>query len=276
MKDELDLDLIRNLTDRLTLDRPLVILDLETTGLNVDTDRIVELGAVKIRPRPGDTTAFQSRFNPGIPISPDATAVHGIRDADLAHEPKFRDKAPMLLDSLTDVDLAGYNLKRFDVKILAAEFLRAGFQWTPGRLVDCFGIWTQKERRDLAGAVRRFAPAFIGEAGGHTAVGDVLAVAAVLAGQVDQFFTGNLKVSYPPNVAALVDAGTDPDEIDGGDGKIAWRNGVPTITVGKHAGTPVKSLPSNYVEWLVFRSEFPDSVKRLVTDIRRGKGPIRD
>ena len=275
--DELNLDLIHSLESRIALDRPLVILDLETTGLNVDTDRIVELGAVKIRPRPGDTTAFCRRFNPGIPISPDATAIHGITDADVANEKPFRDLAPVLFESLTDVDLAGYNLKRFDVKILAAEFLRAGLPWKPGRLVDAYGIWGQKERRDLAGAVQRFAPAFAGEAGGHTAVGDVLAVAAVLAGQVDHFWVTAQGAEHP-NVFLkdLVDAGTDPDEIDGGDGKIAWKNGKPVITVGKHAGTPVKDLPSNYVEWLVFRSEFPNSVKTLVTDIRRGKGPVRD
>lgn len=275
--DELNLDLIQALTGRIALSRPLVLIDLESTGLNTDVDRIVEFGAVKIRPAGGDTTAFLRRFNPGIPISPDATAVHGITDADVANEKPFRDMAKVLFDALTDVDLAGYNLKRFDVKILQAEFLRAGLTWTPGRLIDCYGIWGQKERRDLAGAVRRFAPSFDGEAGGHTAVGDILGVAAVLTGQIDMFWpTAAGAATKVLTVDELQAAGTDPDEIDGGDGKIAWRNGRPAITVGKYAGTAVADLPSGYVEWLTFRSEFPDSVKRLVTDIRRGKGPVRD
>lgn len=274
---ELNLDLIHELMNRITLDRPLVILDLETTGLNVETDRIVELGAVKIRPYPGETTAFRSRFNPGIPISPDATAVHGITDADVKDEPAFRTKAQVLGASLDDVDLAGYNLKRFDVKILAAEFARAGVKWTPGRMVDCYGIWTQKERRDLAGAVKRFAPDFDGQAGGHNTVGDVLGVAAVLAGQVGAYWpdAGRVDGFGRPTIQDLVNAGQDPDAIDE-DGKIGWRNGVPTILVGKHAGTPVAKLPASYVEWLVFRSEFPTETKTLVTDIRRGKGPVRD
>lgn len=274
--EQLPLDVVHELAARLNLSRPLVILDVETTGLNVDIDRIVELGAVKIRPLPGDTTAFRSRFNPGMPISPDATAVHGITDADVKDERPFRDLAPVLFESLKDADLAGYNVKRFDAKILAAEFARAGLAWKPGRMVDCYGIWTQKERRDLAGAVKRFAPDFHGEAGGHSTVGDVLGVTAVLAGQITTYWpdAGRIDGFGRPTVADLADAGQDPDAIDE-DGKVAWRNGVPTFMVGKYAGTPVGKLPSNYVEWLILRSEFPTDVKTLVADIRRGKGPVR-
>lgn len=272
--EQLPLDVVHELAARLNLSRPLVILDAETTGLNVDIDRIVELGAVKIRPS-GDTTAFRSRFNPGIPISPDATAIHGITDADVADERRFADLAPMLLESLTGADLCGYNLRRFDVKILGAEFARAGLTWTPGVQIDPWAIWTRKEPRDLDGAIKRFAPDFHGQAGGHSAVSDVLGVVAVLIGQLAAFWPqapGGAVRRF--DAAELADAGTDPDAIDP-DGKIVWKNGVPTMNVGKHSGVAVKALPSGYVEWLVFRSEFPNEIKTLVTDIRRGKGPVR-
>lgn len=107
-------------------------------------------------------------------------------------------------------------------------------------------------------------------------MGDVLGVAAVLAGELRTFWpdSGRVDGFGRPTPGDLFDAGKDPDAIDA-DGKIAWRNGVPTFTVGKYAGTPVVNLPSNYVEWICFRSEFSDDVKRLVPDIRCGKGPIR-
>lgn len=123
--DTYELDILREIFHRVKLERPIVILDVETTGLSVDADRIVELGAVKIRPDL-QITAYLGRFNPGIPISPDATAVHGITDADVADLNPFAASADMLKASLTDVDLAGYNIRRFDVPILQAEFARTG------------------------------------------------------------------------------------------------------------------------------------------------------
>lgn len=273
--DELKLDLIHALVSRLSLDRPLVILDLETTGLNVDKDRIVEMGAVKFHPTGYRTTAFCRRFNPGIPIQPDATAKHGITDADVADAPSFKSLAPMLAESLKDVDLVGYNLKRFDVPLLIKEFDRAGITWKPGRLVDSYAIWSQRERRDLAGAITRFAPDFAAEAGGHSAVGDVLGVTAVLLGQLASLWPAAFEF-HTFTVQELEQAGTDPDDIEGGEGKIGWRNGVPTWLVGDHAGTPVKDLSRNYVEgWLIPKSNFPESVKKLVADIRAGNGPVR-
>ena len=259
-------DLIRELQARIVLDRPLVFLDVETTGLNPDTDQIVELGAIKVRPAPDSTTTFLGRFKPTIPISPDATAVHGIADADVAHERPFAESADKLAASLADADVAGYNLRRFDVRILQAEFDRAGLAWTPGRVVDVFAIWQRKEPRDLAGALARFAPDFEGEGPDHSAVGDVLATVATFLGQVRTFWPDPAE---RPSVQDFHDAGRDPAWVDA-DGKIITRNGVPTMNVGKHVGTPIRDLPANYVDWLI-RSNFPADVKSLITSIRRGR-----
>lgn len=269
--DDLPLDAIQYLFNRITLERPLVILDVETTGLNPDTDRIVELGAVKLK-TDRTVTAYNARFNPGIPINPDATAVHGITDADVATERPFSEAARMLHASLSDVDLAGYNIRRFDTRILQAEFSRAGLTWVPGLVVDLYAIWCQRERRDLAGAIKRFAPAFVGAAGGHSAVGDVLGVAAALEGALGEFWpdSGRVDGFGRPTVKELGEAGRDPDWLDA-DGKVIQRNGVPTMNIGKHVGVAVADLPWNYVDWLI-RSDFPQDVKDLILSIRKKKG----
>lgn len=113
------------------LERPLAFLDLETTGLSTVSDRIVELAVIRVSPQ-GDVLERVRRFNPGIPISPEATEVHGITDADVAHEPSFAARARSLAALLDPCDLAGFNLRRFDLPLLLAEFKRAGVPFSPG------------------------------------------------------------------------------------------------------------------------------------------------
>lgn len=268
--DELTMAPILALAARLHLERPLVFLDLETTGLNTDEDRIWELGAIKLRPTL-ETTGFYSRFNPGIPVSEDAKAKTGIRDEDLAGERPFASLARMLHESLTGVDLAAYNGRKFDAKVLIAEFGRAGLTWTPGLIVDPFAIWQRKEPRDLKNAIRRFFPDAADDGGNHEAAGDALGVVRVLAGQIAAFWPDAPGAAIRRfTVKELADAGRDPDWIDE-EGKIALRNGVPTFTVGKHAGTPILDLPSGYVAW-VLKNDFPADTKRLIADMRSKAG----
>ena len=139
----------------LQLERPLAVLDTETTGVDPLTDRIVELAVVRLDPD-GAARRYRRLVDPGVPIPPAATAVHGIADADVAGRPRFAAIADRLARRLDGCDLAGFNLRRFDLPLLAAEFARAGVAFDPAdrAVVDAQQIYHAREPRDLAAAVR--------------------------------------------------------------------------------------------------------------------------
>jgi DNA polymerase-3 subunit epsilon len=139
----------------LVLEKPLAIVDLETTGTDPQSDRIVEIGILKVRPD-GRRSRRILRLNPGVPIPPSATEVHGITDEDVADGPRFADVAADLLAFLEGCDLCGFNLKRFDLRMLHAEFIRVGKPLSlQGRaVVDALEIFFAYEKRDLTAAVR--------------------------------------------------------------------------------------------------------------------------
>ena len=169
-----------------TLDRPLVFLDLETTGLSVSQDRIIELAIIKVMPQ-GDVLERVRRFNPGMPVPAEATAVHGITDEDLRDEAPFAQRARSLADLLDDCDLAGFNVRRFDLPLLVAEFRRAGltFDLDGRRVLDVQAIFHREERRDLSAAARFYLGREHPEA--HTALGDIRTSAAVLSAQLAHY-----------------------------------------------------------------------------------------
>jgi DNA polymerase-3 subunit epsilon len=168
------------------LDRPLAFFDLETTGLNPRLDRIVELAIVRVTPD-GQVLERARRFNPGVPIPPEASAVHGITDADVADEPAFAKTARSLLELLDPCDLAGFNIRRFDLPILIAEFRRAGLRFDVGgrRIVDIQLIFHREERRDLSAAARYYLGREHEEA--HSAMSDTRTSAAVLLAQIERY-----------------------------------------------------------------------------------------
>ena len=169
-----------------TLDRPLVFLDLETTGLSVSQDRIIELAIIKVMPQ-GDVLERVRRFNPGMPVPAEATAVHGITDEDLRDEAPFAQRARSLADLLDDCDLAGFNVRRFGLPLLVAEFRRAGltFDLDGRRVLDVQAIFHREERRDLSAAARFYLGREHPEA--HTALGDIRTSAAVLSAQLAHY-----------------------------------------------------------------------------------------
>ena len=153
------------------LDRPLAFVDLETTGLSLQQDRIVELAVLILFPD-GRSEERERRFNPEMPIPEEASAVHGITDSDVAHEAPFRQRARALADLLGPCDLAGFNIRRFDLPMLVAEFRRAGVEFDPRkrRLIDA---------QLLQRAVLDLADALLGDA-------EALAERIERAGLVDQ------------------------------------------------------------------------------------------
>ena len=168
------------------LDRPLVFLDLETTGLSTSHDRIIELAIIKLTPR-GDVLERVRRFNPGMPIPAEATAVHGITDDDVRAEATFTQRARSLAALLDGCDLAGFNIRRFDVPMLTTEFRRAGVEFDPRarRIIDIQAIFHREERRDLSAAARFYLGREHPEA--HSALGDIRTSAAVLSAQLEKY-----------------------------------------------------------------------------------------
>jgi len=170
----------------LDLDRPLVFFDLETTGLRIGVDRIVEMALIRVSPQ-GDVMERVRRFNPEMPIPPEATAVHGITDEDVADEAPFPARARALAKLLEGCDLAGFNIRRFDLPMLEAEFARSGvaFEVQGRRLIDMQTIFHREEPRDLTAAARFYLGREHTEA--HTALGDIRTSAAVLSAQMQRY-----------------------------------------------------------------------------------------
>jgi len=177
---------IRTKAYQFELDRPLVFFDLETTGLDLKNDRIVELAFIKLTPQ-GDVLERVRRFNPEMPIPPEATAVHGITDADVADEVTFCRTARNLADLLEGCDLGGFNIKRFDLHMLINEMRRCGveFSLADRRILDMQTIFHREERRDLSAAAKFYLGREHEEA--HTALGDIRTSAAVLGAQLERY-----------------------------------------------------------------------------------------
>lgn len=171
---------------RIELHKPIVFFDLETTGVNVATDRIVEISIIKVFPN-GTEERKTYRINPEMPIPPQSTAVHGISDADVADCPKFKQIAKELVDIFIDADIAGYNSNKFDVPLLAEEFIRAevNFDLKKRNFVDVMSIFMKKEPRNLSAAYKFYCNADLENA--HSANADTEATYEVFKAQLERY-----------------------------------------------------------------------------------------
>lgn len=255
----------------LQLQRPLVFFDLETTGLDVERDRIVELGLVKLMPD-GERQTRARRIHPGMPIPAEASAVHGIRDADVADCPPFSRIAKDLHAWLEGCDLGGYNVERFDMPLLAAEFRRVQlvFPAADTLVVDAFRIFAQREGRDLTSAYRFYCAKEL--QGAHGAEADILATVEVLEGQLVRY------PDLPTDVAGLhaVCHPVDPNAVDSG-GRLIWKNGEAVISFGKHRGRTLREMSTQepgYLRWLI-SGDFATDLKEIATQALRGSFPTR-
>ena len=253
----------------LKLRRPLAFIDLESTGTSPFSDRIVEIAILKTNPDGGEDFRCK-RVNPGIPIPPEATAIHGITDADVASEPTFAAYARSLSGFLADCDIAGFNVSGFDLPMLEAEFRRAGVPFSrEGRaVIDAMEIFHQKEPRDLAAAVRLYCGREFPEA--HSSEDDVRATADVLRAQLGRYS------DLPRDVESLGDLcnPANPDWIDP-DGKFSWVGGAAVITFGRHKGETLQDLAAaepDYLEWLLGQ-DFSPQVMEIVSDALNGRFP---
>jgi DNA polymerase-3 subunit epsilon len=246
------------------LDRPLVFLDLETTGLSTSHDRIIELAIIKVTPR-GDVLERVRRFNPLMPIPAEASAVHGIKDEDVRNEVTFAQTARSLAALLDGCDLAGFNVRRFDIPMLAAEFRRADVAFDPRgrRIVDIQAIFHREERRDLSAAARYYLGREHPEA--HSALGDIRTSAAVLSAQLERY------AHLPRDLEGLhgycdqvmpMETELERWFQEGAGGERVFRR-------GKHRGKALADVAKNepdYLSWMLGTEDMDGEVLRVVRE----------
>ena len=173
--------------EKLKLERPLVFFDLETTGANIAKDRIIEICIIKINPDKSQDKFFE-RINPQMPISKEASEIHGIYDEDVKDKPTFQDYADEIFSFLKDADIGGYNLINFDLPLINKEFERVKMTSplnSETKIIDPMRIYHKMEKRDLSAAYKFFCGKELTDA--HSAEADILATIEVLDGQIDKY-----------------------------------------------------------------------------------------
>lgn len=246
---------------KLQLVRPLAFIDLETTGINVAKDKIIEIGIVKIMPD-GNILSKVKRINPGIPIPAETTAIHGIRNEDVADCPTFSEVANELRQFLDNCDLAGYNSNRFDIPLLVEEFLRIdqSFDTEDRKLIDVQSIFHQMEKRTLDAAYQFYCNKELIDA--HSAEADAKATYEILEAQINHYPELDNKVD------ALSKFTTEEHFVDLGR-RIMRKKGIEIFNFGKYKGMPVREVlkkEPQYYDWIM-KADFPLHTKQKLSEI---------
>lgn len=246
----------------LTLRRPIAVIDLETTGISPEADRIVEIGILKVFPD-GETTRFRKRIKPGIKIPRDASQVHGITNHHVAGKPKFKAIARSILRFIGDCDIAGFNLKSFDLPMLQAEFARAGhdFPCEEQYVIDVKEIYHFHERRRLCDAVKFYCNKAHDQA--HSALEDACATWLVLQAQVEKY-------RLPSSVGKLSDFMEERKRVNFLDSGhwFARQDGRTVFARGKkHRGESLSKVireDPEFVNWILGLDDVPSDTKRII------------
>jgi DNA polymerase-3 subunit epsilon len=254
----------------LKLRRPIAFIDLETTGINVASDRIVEISVLKIDPN-GREEWMSTRINPEMPIPPKSTAIHGITNEDVADSPTFKEIARKLTAFLEGTDLAGYNAIKFDIPVLAEEFLRANidFNFRKRKYVDAQVIFHKKEQRTLSAAYLFYCNKELENA--HSSKADTQATFEVLKSQLDRYN------DLENDVEKLAEYSSFNNIVDFAGRIIYDENGIEIFNFGKHKGKLVETVfreEPSYYSWMM-NGDFPLYTKKILTEIKLrsfGKG----
>jgi len=260
----------------LYLTRPIVFFDLETTGVHVGSDRIVQICLIKVTPDQTETVR-NYLINPTIPIPPGATAIHGISDEMVKGKPTFRDLAGEIAAFIGNSDLAGYNSNKFDVPLLVEEFLRAevDFDLKNRNLIDVQNIFHKMEQRTLKAAYRFYCDREL--TGAHDAEADTRATLEVLKAQLDRYSeteytnpAGDVSTPVVNKMEALASFSVMHPKADLV-GHIGFdEEGREVFSFGKHKGKPVEEIfvkEPSYYDWMM-QGDFPRSTKKVITAIK--------
>lgn len=260
------------LPDGLVLDRPLVFFDIEATGLDVGTDRIISIALVRYAPTAEKRPPEQRYYllNPGRNIPPESTQIHGITDEKVRLCPTFDRIAEELAEFFKEADLGGYNLVHFDIPILQNEFRRVDIPFSVDRrrVIDPQAIFFHREPRTLSAAVQFYCGHPLDDA--HDARADIFATIEVLAGQYRHY--GDL----PGDMAGLDDycVQRKPNWVDRS-GRLCWQNGEVTFNFGKNRGKAVRDVlrnESSFVDWIL-KGNFPEDLKDILRKAKQGIYP---
>ncbi len=248
---------------QLKLKNPIIFFDLETTGIDISRDRIVEISLVKVLVN-GDKEVKTRRVNPEMPIPAEASAIHGIYDDDVKDAPTFRSIAKSLANYMEGCDLAGFNSNKFDIPLLVEEFIRAGVDvdFKKRRFVDVQNIFHMKERRTLEAAYKFYCDKELENA--HSAEADVLATHEVLEAQLDRYDDLVNDIQFLSEFSAR-------DNWADYAGRIAYNDkGEEVFSFGKHKGRSVAEVfekEPSYYNWMM-DGDFPGYTKKVITEIR--------
>ncbi len=248
---------------QLNLKNPIVFFDLETTGINIATDRIVELSYLKIEPN-GNESSKTMKINPTIPIPPETTAIHGITDEDVKDAPTFLSIAKSLAREIEGCDLAGYNSNKFDIPLLAEEFLRADvdIDMTKRKFIDVQVIFHKMEQRTLGAAYKFYCDRDLENA--HSAEADTKATYEILKAQLDRYPT------LQNDMAALAEFSSHNKNVDFAGRVIFNDKKVEVFNFGKYKGQSVEEVLAKdpgYFGWLM-NGDFPLHTKKVITNIK--------
>ncbi len=251
---------------KLKLKNPLIFFDLETTGIDVVNDRIVEISYLKIQPD-GREAVRTMRINPTIPIDPKATEIHGISDNDVKNAPTFNEVAQTLANTFEGCDIAGFNSNKFDLPMLAEEFLRSGidFDLKKRKFIDVQVIFHKMEQRTLSAAYKFYCEKDLENA--HSAEADTRATYEILEAQLERYN------ELENDVDALSKFSAHNRNVDFV-GRIVFDDkNVEVINFGKYKGVPVEEVlekDPGYYGWIM-NSDFPLYTKRVLTAIKLRK-----
>ncbi len=252
------------------LARPIVFFDLETTGLNIGCDHIVEISLIKVYPD-GKRESYTQRLNPGIHIPEEATALHGITDADVADKPMFKDVARNIASIIQGCDLGGFNSNKFDIPMLAEEFLAIGMTDVDLRrsnFIDVQVIFHKKEQRTLTAAYKFYCDKEL--EGAHGAFADTAATVDVFFAQLERY------ADLPRDIKGLSEFSQVTRNVDYAGRFVYDSNGVETFNFGKHKGKSVEQVLKNepsYYDWMM-NGDFSRDTKRVLTEIRLRMGQL--
>ena len=272
----LEVPKILNIIMKLKLTRPIVFFDIESTGLSIGSDKIVEICLLKVMP--DNTTITKTELiNPQMHIPKEVSELHGIYDKDVANKPIFKDLAPSIRDFIKCCDLAGYNLIKFDLPLLVEEFLRAevDLDLRCVRIVDVQNIFHRMEPRNLRAAYKFYCGEELVNA--HTAEADTVATFKILESQLSRYENTAIKdeneQEYIPiknDIAALAAFSINDRHVDFAGHIVFDKNDVEVFHFGKHKGVPVEQIfikEPAYYDWMM-KADFPLYTKKVIQNIR--------